>query len=75
MTLSFAASRFEHGKTSNSPENAHYFLSCSISAVKEDLENPSKQGSDSMIATVASLANLEVCQAMKTVCREFESLI
>ncbi|KAN0095202.1 Fungal specific transcription factor domain containing protein [Hyaloscypha variabilis] len=59
MTLSFAASRFEHGKASNSPENAHYFLSRSISAVKEDLEDSSKQGSDSMIATVASLANLE----------------
>jgi hypothetical protein len=67
MTLSFAASRFEHGKASDCPENAHYYLSRSISVLKEDLQDSSKQGSDSMIATVACLANLEVCQVTETV--------
>ncbi|KUJ17475.1 uncharacterized protein LY89DRAFT_54360 [Mollisia scopiformis] len=58
MALSYSATRFQQQRGKNATESVYYLMK-SISAVKEDLASSSKQVSDSTIATVASLANIE----------------
>lgn len=59
MTLSYSSSRFPAHADQSKAEKAYYSLK-SISALNQDLADPSKRASDSTIATVACLANIEV---------------
>ena len=59
MTMSFAAERLRHPKDTDDLESTKY-LSKSISIINEYLADPSMRASDSTIATVACLANIEV---------------
>ncbi len=59
MTLSFVAARLQQMRGEESHESSFYLLKA-ISAVNKNLASPSKQTSDSTIATVACLANMEV---------------
>ncbi|PVH80459.1 hypothetical protein DL98DRAFT_532003 [Cadophora sp. DSE1049] len=58
IALSYSATRFQD-KTGNGPSESLYYLQKSISAVNDDITDPLKQASDSTIATVASMANIE----------------
>lgn len=61
IALSYSATRFQD-QTGNGPSESLYYLMKSISAVNDDIADPQKQVSDSTIATVASMANIEVRQ-------------
>ncbi|KAH6713438.1 hypothetical protein BKA61DRAFT_74860 [Leptodontidium sp. MPI-SDFR-AT-0119] len=58
IALSYSATRFQD-QTGNGPSESLYYLMKSISAVNDDIADPQKQVSDSTIATVASMANIE----------------
>jgi len=59
MSISFSASRLRQPRDTNGLESTEY-LSKSISIINEQLADPSMRASDSTIATVACLANIEV---------------
>lgn len=59
IALSYAATRFQD-QSGNARSESVYYLMKSISAVNDDIADPEKQASDSTIATVASMANMEV---------------
>ena len=52
----------------NHSSESLYYLQKSISAVNDDIADPSKQASDSTIATVASMANIEVRLTLMFLC-------
>ncbi|CZR57003.1 uncharacterized protein PAC_06892 [Phialocephala subalpina] len=58
ITLSFCASLFASKSNSAQDESAYYF-SESISSIRQNLDNPRQKTSDSTVATVACLANIE----------------
>jgi hypothetical protein len=59
IALSYSAARFQNS-TRDGPSESLYYLQKSITAVNDDIADPLKQASDSTIATVASMANIEV---------------
>jgi hypothetical protein len=61
--MSFAASRLRRQEDVDCLESTKY-LSMSISLVNEHLADPLKRASDSTIATVSCLANIEVSQSL-----------